>query len=276
MTQKKIYHPPLYAGLMPKSKQFLGGRIQEIDELTLDEAAKMASVHAGTEITPRDFLRAAGHGKILLLAIVRRTARMKRYDSQNEFEVPSGQFVRLPIGACRELAGKDFAKWRTVEDFDHTGQGSLLRCYTKFSLADDEPDFETVTSDCRIWGAYVHALADTLIQAQPQLTAEPRQCSEPAPMVADGASNATVLPFKKAALIAAHIHEWPTITRDIADATANGLATAAKAGARGWWEADALNWARAKGKLIGAEKPADSLAQAMHNMRNLPSQKHTP
>ena len=101
------------------------------------------------------------------------------------------------------------------------------------------------------------------------------QAATPAPVVADSASNARVVPFKKAALIAAHVHEWPTIERDISDANANGLATAAKAGARGWRQADALTWARAKGKLICAAKPADSLTQAMHNLGALPSRKHT-
>ena len=100
------------------------------------------------------------------------------------------------------------------------------------------------------------------------------QAATPAP-VADSASNAHVVPFKKAALIAAHVHEWPTIERDISDAKANGLATAAKSGARGWREADALTWARAKGKLISAAKPADSLTQAMHNLGALPRRKHT-
>ena len=102
-----------------------------------------------------------------------------------------------------------------------------------------------------------------------------QHAATPAPVVGDSASNARVVPFKKAALIAAHVHEWPTIERDISDANANGLATAAKAGARGWREADALTWARAKGKLIRAAKPADSLTQAMHNLGALPSRKHT-
>lgn len=89
------------------------------------------------------------------------------------------------------------------------------------------------------------------------------------------AAPAPVVPFKKAALIAAHAHEWPTIEGDISDANTNGLAAAAKAGKRGWVEAEALNWARAKGKLISAAKPADSLAQVMHNLGHLPSRKHT-
>ena len=101
------------------------------------------------------------------------------------------------------------------------------------------------------------------------------QAAAPAPVVAESASKAVVVPFKKAALIAAHVHEWPTIERDIADANTNGLAAAAKASARGWFEDAALMWARANGKLISAAKPADSLAQAMHNLGALPSRRHT-
>ena len=102
-----------------------------------------------------------------------------------------------------------------------------------------------------------------------------QNAATPAPVVAESANDAPVLPFKKAALVAAHVHEWPTIESDISDAATNGLAAAAKAGKRGWREDAALNWARANGKLISAAKTADSLAQAMHNMGNLPSRKHT-
>lgn len=117
----------------------------------------------------------------------------------------------------------------------------------------------------------VHALGGV----QP-LAAEPQaETPSAAPVVVASASNAPVVPFKKAALVAAHVHEWPTIESDISDAATNGLAATAKAGARGWWEDAALIWARANGKLISAAKTADSLAQAMHNMGNLPSRKHT-
>jgi hypothetical protein len=108
------------------------------------------------------------------------------------------------------------------------------------------------------------------------LAAEPQaETIKAAPVVTESASNAPVVPFKKAALIAAHVHEWPSIERDIADANTNGLAAAAKAGARGWKEDAALVWARANGKLISAAKPANSLAQAMHNLGTLPHRKHT-
>ena len=75
------------------------------------------------------------------------------------------------------------------------------------------------------------------------------------------------------ALIEAHRHEWPSIKTDIKAASDNGL-SAAKAGARGWWEELTMEWARANGKLKSAAKPGDSLAQAMHNMGSLPSRKN--
>lgn len=56
--------------------------------------------------------------------------------------------------------------------------------------------------------------------------------------------------MKKAALIKKHEPEWPTINRDFQDASDNGLSIAAKAPGHGeWFEADALNWARQRGKL---------------------------
>jgi hypothetical protein len=42
---------------------------------------------------------------------------------------------------------------------------------------------------------------------------------------------------------------WPTIESDLADASKNGLAAAAKAGTRDWREQEAMEWARAKNKL---------------------------
>lgn len=68
--------------------------------------------------------------------------------------------------------------------------------------------------------------------------------------------------MKKAAIIAQHEHEWPTVVQDIKDAARNGLSAAAKADAREWREADAMEWARTKGKLTSIEKPGKALAGA--------------
>lgn len=57
--------------------------------------------------------------------------------------------------------------------------------------------------------------------------------------------------LKRVALVARHAHCWQTIERDLKDASANGLRGAAGGLERGWWrEAAALDWARARGKLI--------------------------
>jgi hypothetical protein len=78
----------------------------------------------------------------------------------------------------------------------------------------------------------------------------------------------------KAAMVAQHKHQWPTIARDMNDASTNGLA-AAKAGPRGWYEPDALEWARANNKMANTSNPASSLANAMRSMGSLTGRKHT-
>ena len=55
-------------------------------------------------------------------------------------------------------------------------------------------------------------------------------------------------PFSKSALLLKYETIWPTIERDISDASKNGL-DAAKAGSRKWNGQIALNWARANNKI---------------------------
>jgi len=78
------------------------------------------------------------------------------------------------------------------------------------------------------------------------------------------------LSINRAALIAQHKHEWPTIEVDIRGASENGLSKAAKVGVRDWYEDDAIKWARSKNKLI---QPA-STATSSSSMSSLPSRKH--
>lgn len=151
----------------------------DTDLLTLEEAAGFASKHAGEEITARDFLRAAGRGEITLRAIVHRAAKVRKHDGgvlfnkgePNENIVPAGAIPTLPLSACQHLANAGRASWRTFDGFEERN-GMLMR-YTKGMLADDEPDFETVSADCRVVGYDVHALADEYTapeaqQAEPQ------------------------------------------------------------------------------------------------------------
>lgn len=171
----------MFERLQPRT-EWRGGRITDIDNLTLEEAARMASKHAGEEVTPADFLRAAGRGEIILRAIVHRAAKVHRHDGGvlfnkgdvNENIVPAGAIPTLPLTACKHLADAGRASWRTFDGFEEIN-GQWMR-YTKGMLTDDEPDFETVPADCRVTGYDVRALADEYTapeaaQAEPQAVA---------------------------------------------------------------------------------------------------------
>lgn len=68
----------------------------------------------------------------------------------------------------------------------------------------------------------------------------------------------------RAAMIAQHQATWPSIAADIKEAASNGLSQA-KAGARDWNEPVALDWARAKNKLVNASNTT-GLVNLMHNI----------
>ncbi len=174
--------------LAPRT-QFKGGRITETDVLTLAEAAKFASAHAGTEITPADFLRAAKRGEIALRAIVHRTAKLQRIGGgvycnagqPTENTVPSGSILTLPLSACGHLAATSRASWRTFDQLEMID--GILKGYTIAELMPDEPDFETTPDDCRVMGNAVHAVADAYM-GEPAPASAP--AATPAPVVADG------------------------------------------------------------------------------------------
>lgn len=156
---------------------FKGGRITETDVLDLTEAAKFASVHAGAEITPADFLRAAGRGEITLRAIVHQTAKLERVGGgvycnaghPNENTAPKNSILNLPLSACSQLAATGRASWREVESFESI-DGVLMR-FVIAELTPDEPNFETTTDDCRVTGNAVNALADAYTEAPVQTPA---------------------------------------------------------------------------------------------------------
>lgn len=83
------------------------------------------------------------------------------------------------------------------------------------------------------------------------------------------ASKAPEFSLTKSAMIEHHKHEWPSIERDLKGASENGLFKA-KAGERDWVESTAMEWARAKNKLI---KPAKSnaLESGINNMISRPT-----
>lgn len=189
-----IYQLPMHARLEPRNHPFKGGRITETDPpITLDEAAKFASRHAGTEITPGDFLRAAARGEITLRAIVHREAKLKKHDGgiycnqgePTENTVPKGCIPNLPLSACRQLASAGRASWRTFDGFEHI-DGELMR-FTVAALIDSEPDFDTVVADCRVTGDAVHALADEYIDTPAPPSGTTEKPTPPAPVVTPAA-----------------------------------------------------------------------------------------
>lgn len=141
----------------------------EADTLTLDDAAKFATKHAGTEVTESDFCRAAARGEIVMRAIVHNDAKVQKFDGgiycnsgkPNENLIVKGAIPTLPISACRQLANAGQASWRTMDGYA-TVSGEFVR-YEIARLADDEPDYITTLRDCRVTGYDVHALADAFI-----------------------------------------------------------------------------------------------------------------
>lgn len=193
--QEIKYSFPMFSRLEPRT-EWRGGRITDIDVLPLEEAARMASKHAGQEVTPADFLRAAGRGEISLHAVVHRTARVRAHDggvycnkgTPNENIVPAGCIPILPLTACKHLADTGRASWRTFDGFEEI-DGVPMR-YAQGLLTAEEPDFETVPADCRVTGYNVRALADTFCDEVPP-PAQP-QAAAPAPVVAECANDAPV------------------------------------------------------------------------------------
>ena len=110
----------------------------------------------------------------------------------------------------------------------------------------------------------VTQVQDSVTRIPMPITAEQKE------VTAKAAPTGPRLQVNKAALIAQHKHEWPTIEGDIRGASENGLSKAAKAGARDWYEDAAIQWARSKNKLI---QPT-SAATLNSAMSNFPSRKH--
>lgn len=188
MTLK--YRLPMFERLEPRMP-WRGGRITDTDVLTLEEAAREATKHAGTEVTIADFLRAAARGEITLRAIVHDRAKLQKHDGgiycnqgePTENTVPKGAILNLPIAACLQLANAGRASWRTFEGFDDVG-GEWCRFDVAW-LADGEPDFETTPDDCRVIGFDVHALADAFA-ADGEATASSAALAAPTETAAAG------------------------------------------------------------------------------------------
>lgn len=186
---QKTHYVLLNERLVPRTT-WRGGRIRATDILTLEEAARFASTHASTDITPNDFLRAAANGEILLRAIVQGAAKVQSFDGAifcnagqvDENIVPAGSIPTLPLTACQHLAAAGRASWRTFDGFESI-EGVLMR-FTNGALIDGEPNFETVPADCRVMGNDVYALADAFIEVPAHSTATPVPVVAVAPLEA--------------------------------------------------------------------------------------------
>lgn len=203
------YQIQIFDRLEPRTP-WTGGRLAYTDVLTLEDAARVASKHARTEITPADFLRAAGRGEIRLSAIVHRRAKVHMPGGgicinaghpTDENVIPKGAIPTLPVNACRQLAAAGRASWRTCDRFAEV-DGVPCR-YTQYQLTDDEPDFETTTADCRLTGYCVHALADAFLdEPAPKQTA-----ATPAPVGDDSPANQRSNKSKKTLIFEAKVLE---------------------------------------------------------------------
>jgi len=90
---------------------------------------------------------------------------------------------------------------------------------------------------------------------QPVICSSANENTAPTPRPSAPISNQDQWILKKAALIKKYLHQWPTINRDLQDASENGLSAAAKAPTHGdWFEFKALGWAEKKGKLLSSEQ----------------------
>lgn len=116
------------------------------------------------------------------------------------------------------------------------------------AVGDEAKGFETDMDSLIEWAALVGE-------------APPAQCPVPgAQSISKGLISEVKM--KKQGLINAHKHQWPSIEGDIDRAAKNGLETA-KAGARGWFEGKALNWARANGKITQSRSSTSNIWPAL-------------
>lgn len=167
-TQRDItYSLPQYPRLEPRS-QWTISRLGEMDYIGLEEASKLATRHAGSEVTVSDFLRAGARGELPIFAKSHREATMLPTSIDGApLDVPMGSFPTLPLAACRVLGLYGQAEWRTYEHLTPRDEfGGELGRYVRWELPPEEPSFVTITADCFVLGRDVHALGDASMATQ--------------------------------------------------------------------------------------------------------------
>lgn len=176
------YARVLHARLEPRTSAFEGGRLHETDLLSLAEAARMASKHAGNEVAPGDFLRAGARGEIRLVARCPRDATLLPTRASDEpMQAVAGAFPDLPLQACVELANSGDSEWRCIEALEPCEgfDGELAR-FERWRLPDGEPSFAVALADVRVRGRDVRALADAF-RPQPETPEAVPEAAESAP-----------------------------------------------------------------------------------------------
>ncbi|MDT7514555.1 hypothetical protein [Rhodoferax mekongensis] len=163
-TSAKVHSLPIYQRLQPR-RPWKGVRMAATDVLRLTDAAKFASSHAKTEVSITDILLAASRGEIPLRAIAPRSVQMLPTSTKDSpIQIPAGHIQTLPLEACQKLANIDVLSWRSMDGYEPSeGFGGQLCRYTRWELPEGEPDLEAPIDDCRLTGADVHALADSLL-----------------------------------------------------------------------------------------------------------------
>jgi hypothetical protein len=131
----------------------------------LDRAAKLASTHAGREVTPHDFVEAAARGQIPLVAICPRAVTMEPCrETDKPLVVAEHGLPPLPLAACQKLQVNGHANWRTIDGVEQIKSGMFegqLGRFDRWKLPEAEFDISITLDDCRVLGYVIHALADS-------------------------------------------------------------------------------------------------------------------
>lgn len=187
-----------------------------------------------------------------------------------------GCYLRAATGASLGVAVENLRGKVTKVDALNVGPVTVAQPGRGFGSIDFDPNTEVLWrldgSGRRVMGRSI-ASSDWLFQVDDLAKLASTRARPPVSAAESVSLPGSDFAMKRAALIAKHRHAWPTIAADLTDATRNGLRKA-KAGARGWNESMALNWARSKGKLKSASTEANCLDAAMRSMSDLPSTTH--
>jgi hypothetical protein len=166
----------------------------------------------------------------------------------SETHRPDGVAVRMtppPVVAADDLRFSQESVRAVAAAIDRGAQlrGESYTCVLEFENG-------STVSTCDLQGLELHGmpaklelLTDWQTPAAPETP--PAPAGEPASEFAPDRGRR----LKRSALIEENVRRWPTVDRDLKDAAENGLSAAATGDRGYWWEGDAHQWAKARGKL---------------------------